>query len=417
MNTLLRPALLAGILLLLTLPAAAQSNDFLISADDVAKDPKLVPAEVVLKKKTQVSLPVGSVVFEAGARLNVIRADRDNVYVRVANSVQPVPIADTNLLETVNASFSVARLRQRLIDDANALPEPRDGLSTPAPTPTPAAAPTPTPVVAQTTPRPAATSLNNQVIYADEFSDTDALDRWKRLTETEEWHINTMELEQVMMGRLILQPYTQAWWDDYRGELFYQTVEGDFEVKTLVGAFRRAEDNPPSRPFSMVGLMVRYPRKITPQTWSPGGENYIFIGVGVGENPSRVVCETKVTVQSKSNKQELPLDSPTATLKIVHLGAHYLLLLKPAGGAPWQLLQNLQADGAGNVPVQVGFTAYADYQAASSVTPVEHNSTVLKGGSPDLRAVFEYVRITRPEVTVDAIANAAPADIVRLFGK
>jgi hypothetical protein len=44
--------------------------------------------------------------------------------------------------------------------------------------------------------------------------------------------------------------------------------------------------------------MVRAPRAVDSTTWTPGGEQWLFITAGVAEQPSRPVLETKTTVGS-----------------------------------------------------------------------------------------------------------------------
>ncbi len=53
--------------------------------------------------------------------------------------------------------------------------------------------------------------------------------------------------------------------------------------------------------------------------------------------------------------------------------------------------------------LQVGLTAYTDWDTVTSVGVEVHNTTVLADGAPDLVAQFDYVRYLRPAVP-DALA-------------
>lgn len=411
---LLRHLLLAAFCGLAFGAAQAQDRELTITVEDLMNDPRLCPTEVVITKRTQVAVGVMSAVYEVGSRLPVARVERELVYVRLGQNFGSIPIADTNLLEAANATFSVARLRQRLIDEANALPDPADE---------PAASPTPAPDVAVANPgaanpfpTPTPTAAQSQEPFSDEFQDIQALSRWSRITETEGWNIDTMESKSVQSGFLSLQPYSQGWFKDYRGELFYQLIEGDFEIETLVGALNRAGTGPPSSPYSLAGLMLRVPRSIRPETWTPGREQYLFFGIGVGEDPSKPIYEIKLTGAGETRMSDLDAQGSIATLKMVRVGVKVFLLAKPLGGGNWQVLSTIKLEAQG--VMQLGFTAHTDWPTVER-TPVEqHNRTPLLEGNRDLRAVFDYVRIKRPGVSADAVAGDLGEDeILRLFGK
>lgn len=410
--TIFRNILLAAFCGFASLSAFAQDRELTITVEDLMKDPRLCPTEIVITKRTQVAVGVHSAIYEVGTRLPVARVERELVYVRLGQNYGSIPIADTNLLEAANATFSVARLRQRLIDEANALPDPADE---PTPTPAPdavaanpgAATPFPSP-----TPEPA----TSREPFSEEFLDVQALTRWSRITESEGWNIDTMESKSVQSGYLSLQPYSQGWYKDYRGELFYQLIEGDFEIEMLVGALNRAGNGLPTSPYSLAGIMLRVPRSIRPETWTPGKEQYLFLGIGVGADPSKPIYEIKLTGAGDTRTSDLDAQGSIATLKMARVGRKIFLLAKPLGGGNWQVLTsiNLEAQGI----MQLGFTAHTDWPTVER-TPVEqHNRTPLTEGNRDLRAVFDYVRIRRPGVSAGAVAgDLTEEEILRLFGK
>src|SRR5690606_32008174 len=101
-------------------------------------------------------------------------------------------------------------------------------------------------------------------------------------------------------GRMVMQPHTTAWYQDWRGPLAFKEVTGDFVFTTEVHISDRddvgggdADDVPGDAQFSLGGLMVRTPRDILDPLidWAPGsmvddgsnnGENYIFLSLGYG---------------------------------------------------------------------------------------------------------------------------------------
>ena len=114
---------------------------------------------------------------------------------------------------------------------------------------------------------------------SDEFDDMSTLSRWQRVYVVEGWGANQLETQNIngtRAGRMVMMPFTSTWFNDYRGELTFKEVQGDFIVTADVEATSRSGSGPPSSAFSLAGLMVRAPRQITPATWRPGGENYIF---------------------------------------------------------------------------------------------------------------------------------------------
>jgi hypothetical protein len=138
---------------------------------------------------------------------------------------------------------------------------------------------------------------------SDEFYDASTLARWQRVYAVEGWGTNQLELQDInttRTGFMVMMPFTSIWYQDYRGELTFKEVQGDFVVTTAVDASSRAGSGPPRSSFSLGGIMVPAPRAITPATWQPGGENYIFLSIGSASNPGTFQFEVKTTTNSNS---------------------------------------------------------------------------------------------------------------------
>ncbi len=247
---------------------------------------------------------------------------------------------------------------------------------------------------------PAAQSHDDLTALSDEFDDASSLVHWRSVWQTEGWGANqllTRDINTSDPGRLVLVPHASTWYRDWRGVLEYKEVTGDFVVTTDVEPRRRSGAGAPQSAFSLAGIMVRAPRSsvTSPATWTPGAENYVFLSLGTGDSPGQFQFEVKTTLNSDSILRLSP-GVARARIQVARIGTTFVMLRQTDGG-PWIVHQRYtRAD----VPsaVQVGLTTYTDWPTASQLEPLQHNQTVLRGGNPDLVALFEYVRFARPNV-------------------
>jgi hypothetical protein len=66
---------------------------------------------------------------------------------------------------------------------------------------------------------------------SDEFEDASSLAGWMRIHETEGWNADQLQLLDVdatVPGALVMRPWTSTWFQNWRGELTYKLVTGDF---------------------------------------------------------------------------------------------------------------------------------------------------------------------------------------------
>lgn len=245
--------------------------------------------------------------------------------------------------------------------------------------------------------RPAAASSNDDLAaLSDEFTSAASLKNWKHVSETEGWKANQLErfeLDKSAVGKLVMMPHASTWYRDHRGVLAFKEVTGDFVVTTDLEAHSRSGKGAPRSQFSLAGIMVRSPRDITPQTWRPGGENYVFLSLGAADRPGTFQFEVKTTINSDSHLQITPGVS-RAQIQVARLGATLIMLLKPDNGA-WQVHRRYQRTDFPRT-LQVGLTCYTDWPSAEKMRSEEHNRSVIKTGNPDLIAEFDFVRYRRP---------------------
>ncbi len=231
--------------------------------------------------------------------------------------------------------------------------------------------------------------------FSDEFDQPSSLGAWRRLYQTEDSRANQLQQISIRRGALTLLPYTSTWYNDWRGALLYKLVRGNFIATTHVRSTAKRSQRPPSRKFSLAGLMVRKPKPGPLPSRSKGKENYLFLSLGSADRPGNNQFEVKTTINSKSQRRISHAPSNTASLRIARIGNTFILLRKT--GCCWKVHQRYRRQ---DMPkrLQVGMTVYTDWENAKKRPPLQHNQSVILNGRPDLRAKFEYFRFSRPWV-------------------
>ncbi len=263
---------------------------------------------------------------------------------------------------------------------------------------------------------------------SDHFDDPVTLSDWQRLYQVEGWphdQLETWDIDQTAPGQMTLMPYTSSWYQDLRGVLVFKPVTGDFVVDTRFTATNRAGSGAPNALYSLAGIFIRAPRPIeSPDDWTPGGENYVFLSAGAADAPGSYQHEVKTTIDSDSILQISSACDPACPavpvfeLRAARLdGVHLILLLRPAGG-DWRVHRRYRRDDF-PATLQVGLTTYTDWASIQGVywpgDQFGHNMTLIGDGNPDLLARFEHVNYARPRIPAalagrDFSAPYDPAD-------
>jgi hypothetical protein len=278
--------------------------------------------------------------------------------------------------------------------------------------------------VTQSTDRPAASAAKDDLAgLSDEFDSAATLRSWRHVYKDEGWSANQLEKFDIggtQSGWMMMMPYTSTWYRDYRGVMTYKPVQGDFVVTTRLRVNRRNGSGPPQSQFSLAGIMIRTPRNITPRTWRPGSENYVFLSLGSADQAGQYQFEVKTTTYSDSNLRTSPTNSGDAIIQVARIGSS-LILLKNEGGT-WTVHQRYNRPDFPKT-LQVGLTCYTDWPNAHRLAPSHQNDTVVKDGNPDLVALFDYVRYRRPEVPANLAGKrlddpdaVSDADLLRFLG-
>ncbi|PQO44102.1 DJ-1/PfpI family protein [Blastopirellula marina] len=286
---------------------------------------------------------------------------------------------------------------------------------------------------------------------SDEFDDSGTIAEWSRLYQTENWnadHLNLWDIDQTQAGRMVMQPHTTVWYQDWHGPMTYKDVTGDFVFTTEVHITDRddiggsdADDVPGDGQFSLGGVMIRTPRDIVDPAvdWQPGsmaddgtnnGENYVFLSMGYGNGANEFSLEVKTTRNSDSQLELTPIGSNTVQLQIARIGNSIITLYR-LPGEDWQVHRRYTRDDMPET-LQVGLVTYTNWEKASDFDPFTHNSSVLVPGQvvdptpgeafdPDLTAGFEYARYARPQLPtelagVDVVNQATTQELLSFLG-
>ena len=289
---------------------------------------------------------------------------------------------------------------------------------------TPGSAATPMP---QPQPQPDATPPagdDDLVALSDDFDSAATMPQWLSINNVERssaQQIAHADIGETRAGWLTLVPHAVVWYQDWRGPLVFKAVRGDYMATTHLHVTGRDGRSAPRSQFSLGGILSRAPRQVTPQTWRPGQENYLFLSLGVTQQVGQYTWEVKTTVNSDSQLQIEPAGGDEGYIRVVRVGSHFIMMKRAADG-PWTIHRRYQR---ADLPdeLQVGMTVYTDWPFASRTPPAQHNFTALSGGNPDLIAQFDYVHYRRPPVPESLAGKAlsnpqavSDAELLAAFG-
>jgi hypothetical protein len=248
---------------------------------------------------------------------------------------------------------------------------------------------------------PPALAADPLAVLDDEFTSAATLVNWDRVFQTEQWNADQLEHIDINTSRpgwITMMPYTSTWYQNWRGELAYKEVTGDFAVTTRLHVTNRAGTAAPNRSFSLAGILLRTPRNITPATWTPGGENYTFLSLGAANAPGTYQFEVKTTVNSLSNLEISSAGTSEVLIQLARIGPHIIALYQIEPG-PWVVHRRYnRADFPATL--QVGMTVYTDWDNVAPTDPFLHNGSTITTGTPDLIAEYDYFRFRTPNVPV-----------------
>lgn len=295
-------------------------------------------------------------------------------------------------------------------------------------------------------------AVDDLIGLSDDFDNSETIAVWQRVNEVEGWNADQLQVwdvDQTQSGRMVMQPHTVVWFEDWRGPMVFKEVSGDFVFTSQVVLSDRddignadADDVPNDAAFSLGGIMIRTPRPIENPVvdWAPGsrqddgtsnGENYVFLSMGHGTD-GQFSFEVKTTRNSRSQLELTPLgqDANMATLRIAKIGDSIITLYQ-LPGEDWTIHRRYSRPDMPDT-MQLGLVTYSNWNKASDFDPLTHNSTILQAGvndptpsepfNPDLVAGFEYANFARPMVpselsSIDLVTQASNEQLLRFLGE
>ena len=280
----------------------------------------------------------------------------------------------------------------------------------------------------------------------DEFSSAATLSNWQNISTAEGWNADQLELldiDATQPGKMVQMPYTCSWYADYHGPIIFKTVTGDFIFTTNVSISNRAGNGLPATSYSLGGVMVRTPRNFPNGAygaggWEFGGENYIFLSIGYGNETgpglpgSPPHLEVKTTENSNSTLQLTAIDQTTATIRIARIGAVFIVLYHLEGDN-WVVHQRYERNDM-PATLQIGLVTYTDWDKVATYETFFQNSHVLNDDlnpdpsgnpfipfQPDLIAGFDFARFSEVILpselnSVDLFAEATNEQLLTFLG-
>ena len=280
---------------------------------------------------------------------------------------------------------------------------------------------------------------------SDEFNRACNFSEWKDLDVEEGWnasHMEEIDVDSLVEGHMNMMPYSTAWFQNRRSNLYYKEVVGDFIFTTKVYATDRAEISHPGASYSLSGAMLRAPKDMTDAAteWSPGEENYVFLSLGFAatNHPSCPSCpgphfEVKSTTNSSSSLNVSSIDTAAADIRIARID-NAIIVLYALPGEAFQVRQRYNRSDFPDT-LQVGLVAYTDWNNVNGFPQTFHNTYTLTTDlypdvlnyvptfDPQIKAHFDYARFTELDIPTEFegvdFLNAnqvTDADLVSIFG-
>ena len=271
---------------------------------------------------------------------------------------------------------------------------------------------------------------------SDEFNRVCSLQEWQNVEAVEGWpqsHLEDYDINTTNEGHLTMVPWSTAWYADYRSNLLFKEVTGDFIFTILVNSSNKAMNGQPSSIYSLSGAMIRTPTGITdaPTEWTLGNQNYVFLSIGSANVTNTPKFEVKSTTNSNSVLNFNQVSGLTALIRLVKVGNAIIVLYQ----IPGEGFVVRERYDRGDMPetLQVGMVTYTDCSKVNTYSYEFHNFNTLNSdldpdpssGQPfnaDLIGTFDYARFENVNISAsyDGLdfsdeSEVSDAEILSLF--
>ena len=167
-------------------------------------------------------------------------------------------------------------------------------------------------------------------------------------------------------------PIMKSWWEDENsGGMLYKEMSGNFSIETKIHITKNSIVEMPDRGFQQAGIIIR---KINEQK-----ENYIFLSIGTGGNPTSKILFKK-TIESKSKTFAEKMENMKGWLRLEKKGNKLIALYKSETDNEYKKIGEFANDWL-NSEIQIGLAVYAGFPGEGPKM------------KPDMKAEFTQFKI------------------------
>ena len=167
-------------------------------------------------------------------------------------------------------------------------------------------------------------------------------------------------------------PIMKCWWeDDKSGGMLFKEMSGDFSIETKIIITKSNTVEMPDKGFQQAGIIIR---KKDDQK-----ENYIFLSVGTGGNPTPKISFKKTT-ESKSKTFAEKMENMNGWLRLEKKGNKIIAYYKAENNNEYKKIGEFANEWL-NAQFQIGLAAYTGFPG---------DGPKMK---PDMKAEFTQLKI------------------------
>ncbi|HKC36694.1 MAG TPA: carboxypeptidase-like regulatory domain-containing protein [Chitinophagaceae bacterium] len=171
---------------------------------------------------------------------------------------------------------------------------------------------------------------------------------------------------------ITLIPIMKCWWEDEKsGGMLFKEMKRDFSFETKINITKSDNTEMPDKGFQQAGIIIR---KKDDQK-----ENYIFLSIGTGGNPTPKISFKK-TADSKSKTFAEKMENMNGWLRLEKKGNKLIGLYRSVTDNEYKKIGEYTNDWL-NTEIQIGLAAYAGFPG---------DGPKMK---PDMKAEFTGIRI------------------------
>jgi len=147
-------------------------------------------------------------------------------------------------------------------------------------------------------------------------------------------------------------PTMKCWWEDEKsGGMLFKEMNGDFSIETNINITKSNSNEMPDKGFQQAGIIIR--------KTNDEKENYIFLSIGTGGNPTPKISFKKTT-DNKTKTFAEKTDNMNAWLRLEKKGNKLIAFYKSVANNEYKKIGEYSDDWL-NSEVQVGLAVYAGF--------------------------------------------------------